>query len=216
MSIIDSLLKCSEVRYWAVSKRLFPDGLPQYIVAGLSQTISENSDSWFMPCSHSFFDPAPVAELEELIARTPQLPVALLELYRFSNGAELFRVPPAEDESLSYIWKYRILNIRELLRVQAEELNVFLSFAGKDENYRDVKSLNYLAYCDLGDGNYLAVSLEPSSLGVVFFLDHEYEFFPWDDEFTRDAYFQIAPSIESWFQMLVEFQGQCGLMELRQ
>jgi hypothetical protein len=101
-----------------------------------------------------------------------------------------------------------------LLRVNQELLDTFLSYAEFDEAYRERFAqglkLDYLAFCHVGDGNYLAFNLGETDDKSIFFLDHEYGAYPYADEHTREAYIQVAASLEEWLDKLIESKGWNG------
>ncbi len=86
--------------------------------------------------------------------------------------------------------------------------SIFQGFANGDSTY-DNRPLNYTAFCAVGDGNYLALAHE--SCGTdVFFVDHEYEFFPFGAESTSAAYVVLANSFEEWLTELATTDGMSG------
>lgn len=103
------------------------------------------------------------------------------------------------------------MSCSELLQVNRELLRIFLSNAGTDLKYQNMKRLNYLAFCDVGDGNYLAVNLSQPVTGNVFFLDHDYAYFPYGAGFTMEAYSHVANSLEEWLEQLVRTNGAEGM-----
>ena len=78
-----------------------------------------------------------------------------------------------------------------------------------DPAYRNIHTLNYVAFCNAHDGNYLAILREGPEQGKVFFLDHEYEFFPYDES-TIEAYYTIAESLEAWLELVAKTKGWGG------
>ena len=79
-----------------------------------------------------------------------------------------------------------------------------------DVHYRSLDLLNYIAFCDVGDGDFLAISLDQSTKGQVFYLDHDYGFYPHGAEGTEEAYERVSGSIGDWLEMLVETRGLVG------
>jgi hypothetical protein len=209
MSTEVNLHRILEMRYFSVPKEHY-QRLSQALVSG----AFERADHWQIPCSHTRHNPATKAELETLNSQIPQVVPALLQrLLALTNGADLFRLhyqPTGFDDY--WIPRYRVFSSAKLVEVYQELLDVFLSYAEFDEKHRETQQLNYLAFCDVGDGNYLAVNLEESKIGSVFFLDHDYGFYPYSSELaTYSAYTHIAGSIDEWLVQLARTGGWDGL-----
>lgn len=169
-------------------------------------------ENWLIPCTHIFHKPATEAQIVAIASELGrELPVELNDFLRLTNGAELFRLHYRPGKSSYWVARYKILNCSELVQVDQEILETFRSYAEFDEKCRDLERLNYLAFCDVGDGNYLAISLEGTNTGHVFFLDHGYGFYPYMDESTRDAYAYVADSLGQWLERLVQSEGQDGM-----
>jgi hypothetical protein len=73
-------------------------------------------------------------------------------------------------------------------------------------DFRDFHTLNYVAFCDAHDGNYLAILREGPEQGKVFFLDHEYLFRPYSER-DADLYYTVAESLEAWLELVVKTKG---------
>jgi hypothetical protein len=204
-----NLRKVLEMSYFSVPKERYP-ALSQSLVSG----AMERADHWLIPCTHTRHDPAMKTDLEILASKLGQVvPAPLQNLLGATNGADLFRLhyrPTGFDDY--WIPRYRLFSCARLIEVYQQLLGVFLAYAELDDEYRDTQQLNYLAFCDVGDGNYLAVRLEGVDVGSVFFLDHEYGFYPYRSELaTGDAYAHVAGSIDEWLVQLVQTGGWEGL-----
>jgi hypothetical protein len=70
--------------------------------------------------------------------------------------------------------------------------------------------LKYVAFCDVGDGNYLALNCKQPNVGSVFFLHHDYGFYPFESDLPPDAYPPVAASIEEWLERLGRSYGWDG------
>ena len=204
------LQKILETGYFSLPKKHY-ETPPQFLAA----VALERADRWEIPCSHTRYDPALEADLKRLASRLRQVvPASLSSLLRATNGAEFFRLHYQSSVGSDgyYIPRYRVFNCDKTLEVNRELLDVFRSYAESDDRYRKTRRLNYLAYCDVGDGNYLAVNLAGANAGSVFFLDHEYGFYPYSSELaTEDAYAHVAGSIDEWLVRLVQTGGWDGL-----
>lgn len=166
--------------------------------------FGQTNDIVRIRCSHTLYPALSNTELHSLLkALKPPLPDNLIEFYSHANGGELFKIKyPAGYTNA----RYHILNVSKLIEVNVELLVDYRSFLDSDN--AKVAKLNYVAFCDVSDGNYLAIELENQT---IFFLDHEYQFFPYDTLETHHAYKHVAPSLESWFAKLVESSGWDGL-----
>lgn len=182
-----------------------PDIVPQEEV--------EIGETYHLLCSHTFYPPASadnVASIERQLSRT--LPQQLVELLSVSNGADLFRIHHAPKRFDDYwIPKYKILGTSELTSVNLQLLDTFHSYIEDDENYSKDVRLDYIAFCDVGDGNFLALLTEGEKNGLVFYLDHDYAYYPYRDIESEGAYSHIAGSLEEWIDLLIQSSGRDGM-----
>lgn len=210
MSIATSLEKIRNIKHFAVSKNRYGlDTLSEWFAGD----VVETPDYWLIPCSHAFRPPATEAQIAAVETKLEiYLPDQLRELLRLTNGAELFRLQ-YKDAHLGHYWiaRFAILNCSKLAEVNQELLDIFLSHAEYDQEYQGVESLNYVAFCDILDGNYLAIKLGEPNSGTVFFFDHEYGAYPFGVEFTKEAYTPVASSINDWLEQLAQTNGAQGI-----
>lgn len=167
------------------------------------------STHWAISCVHTFSPAATDIQIKNLENHFGQnFPQELQVLLSITDGAELFRVE-YKGSALGNYWvaRYRLLSSSELMRVNAEILDTFQSDNENYPEFKAVNSLNYLAFCDVGDGNYLAINTTEEVKPCVFFLDHEYAYYPYGIEFTHDAYSYVADSIDDWLELLVKTGG---------
>jgi hypothetical protein len=206
-AIQEALEDIQGIKHLAVS---IQRGLPKQIADAVIQTPTH----WHVPCSHIFYPPATESELEALRAGLGQvIPLPLMELLRVTNGAELFRIHYSIQDDY-WVARYEILNCARLLHVNKELRQIFQSYAEFDDNYRDKiekLKLDYLAFCDVLDGNYLAFNLQSSSVQPIFYLDHDYGAYPYSDKSAREGYFHIAKSLQEWLDILIRTDGQDGI-----
>lgn len=210
MSMVANLEKIRSVNHYAVPKQRYkPSVLSEWFIG----TVLETPDHWLIPCSHIFNPPTTDTELANLASKLRQdLPAQLRDLLRATNGAQLFRIRyRGVDFGPYWIARFTVYNCLELLQVNQMILDTFLSYAEYDPKYKHVKKLNYLAFCDVHDGNHLAINLEGPNSGIVFFLDHDYGFYPFGVESTREAYIHVADSISAWLEQLITTSGEGGV-----
>jgi hypothetical protein len=187
------------MEYFAASKEEYGRELPRWFV----DTALERPEYWLIPCSHIFNAPATKAEIANFVSLWGQnLPAQLQDFLELTNGAEFFRLRYRLTSEDYWVAQYRVLNCTELVEVNQELLDTFLSYAEHDDKYRGVDRLNYLAFCDVGDGNYLALSGESTEGGKVFYLDHDYGFYPFGTEPTKEAYTIVADTLDEWLEQL--------------
>ncbi|MGH2536414.1 MAG: SMI1/KNR4 family protein [Candidatus Promineifilaceae bacterium] len=181
----------------------------------MAATATQTPTRWLVPCSHTFFPSATENELEALRAGLRQdIPFPLVELLQITNGAELFRIHYLTSKNGYWIPRYEVLSCARLLKVNRELLEIFESYAEFDENYHEELEslkLDYLAFCDVGDGNHLALHLTPSPVQPVFYLDHDYGAYPYSDRSAREGYPLIANSLPEWLELLIRTDGRDGL-----
>jgi hypothetical protein len=175
--------------------------------------VQEDEETWRIPCRHRVFPGAS----EEALAQAEQamgfpLPEALKELLQITNGLELYVSPAAGYYSPTFHIEYRIFSTTELVTINQNLLKDFRAMLGDDPDFRDVHALNYVAFCDAHDGNYLAILLEGPERSKVFFLDHEYLFRPYSEQ-DADLYYTVAPSLDAWLELVAKTEGWGGFGE---
>jgi hypothetical protein len=211
VSIINTYLKAIlEQQVLVCPKRMHTrEGL----IFTFGDVLIETEDAWLVPCTHTTYAPAlpeDIRAIEQSLGFA--LPESLHHFLQLTNGAQLYVAPLAWKPSWStkgdYI-HYHIFSTLELVKINREMLETFRHFARLDPSYRNIHTLNYVAFCDAHDGNYLAILREGPEQGKVFFLDHEYEFFPYDES-TIEAYYTIAESLEAWLELVAKTKGWGG------
>lgn len=65
--------------------------------------------------------------------------------------------------------------------------------------------LDYIAFCDVNDGNFVAIVTQGEQLGKVFFLDHEYAYYPFREQ--KEGYPIVAETFESWLSLVRDTKG---------
>ena len=210
MSIKASLESVLNLQFLAVPKEEYDRStLEKWLI----EKTTELPEYWLIPCSHSVCQPALETQLLELASIFDVgLPRQLRDLLMETDGADLFRLLHRGGPLDNYwIPRYRLLNCVELIQTHHEHLDTFLSYVEDDDTYLGIKRLNYLAFCDIADGNYLALNMEKGYLGKVFVLDHDYAYFPVGDESTKDAYVPVADSLHEWLDILAQTSGLEGM-----
>lgn len=189
----------------AMEKLSFPKGPDlEQLKQTFGNLLEDHGETWRVKCSHRCSPPvseAAVRQAEEKLGFA--LPAQLHTFLRATNGAELFVFPGFDTPFVLY----KILGTEELIAQQRKALEVFHYVLGTDTEFKDVQLLNYVAFCDVNDGNYLGIVLEGPERGKVFFLDREGCFRPYSE---RDAemYYTLADSLENWL-VLVRDTGGC-------
>lgn len=208
MSLQANLERICRTEYLSVSKERYRE---RNSLHWFLDVLAETSEYWLIPCTHLLNAPATDAQIATLAFTLGQdLPVQLRDFLKLADGAALFRLHYRSGQFDYWITRYKVLGCSELLQVNREILEIFHSYAEFDDTYRDVEKLNYLAFCDIGDGNYLAIILEGANTGHVFFLDHEYGFYPFAPELARNAYVHVADSLDEWLGQLARTGGEDG------
>jgi hypothetical protein len=214
MAIAEFLAEIQNDQYVLFPKNRFTR---EKVIGAYKQSPEESANAWLLPCRHVLHQPAPeeqINNLEDQLRYT--LPSHLREFLSLTNGAELYKVSVPgipdwirkNDPDPGYI-RYHLYSVDELLTKNREALKIFRDFAVSDPIYEDVYNLNYVAFSYAYDGNQLGILLHGDEKGKVFLLDHEYEFFPYDDS-TIEAYETIAPSLEDWFALVAQSHGWRG------
>ncbi|HRQ39113.1 MAG TPA: SMI1/KNR4 family protein [Chloroflexota bacterium] len=210
MDIESLLAEITKINYLAVPRK-------HTISKQIETTAVKTADTWLVPCSHILYSPITQRQAAELNhGLNKELPKELQDLLAVTNGADLFRIK-YESPQLGDYWiaRYKILNHSELLQVNLELLDTFLSYAELDADYRgESLTLNYLAFCDVGDGNYLAIVTESASQGQIFYLDHDYAYYPFGTHYTRGVYFPVAYSLTEWLEILSLTNGSASIGKL--
>lgn len=197
--------------YWAIRKDWLYDKAD--LLQSFGQIVGETEREWLVPCWHVLNPPAALAEIDEAQKQLGyEFPEQVDQFLRAANGARLYSLTPLwllDAFPNAKYQRYHIFGTTELIQVNQESLETFRHFARLDPAYRDMHTLNYVAFCDAYDGNHLAILLQGPERGKIFFLDHEYEFFPYDDS-TLEAYYTVAESLEAWLELLVRTKGWGG------
>jgi hypothetical protein len=190
---------------------------PEYVRLFLGSAVEETEAAWIVHCHHILKPPAMLEDIVRVeTALGYKLPAELVEFLSITNGAWLYRIPGAwapdwarqEDPEAGYTL-YHVFSTTELVTVNRNLLSDFRSMLGEDPDFRDLHTLNYIAFCDAHDGNYLAILLEGPEKDKIFFLDHEYLFRPYS-ELDVDLYYTIAESLEAWLELVVRTKGRGG------
>lgn len=199
--------KITAVSYFPVPKVRYPKGVPQSLREGAVETPIY----WELPCSHILNSGAGQDEITSL-RRTTAIPEQIATLLAICNGGDLFRLhyhPQGQQDS--WLGRYRLLTATDLRQVNQQMLKTFRSYAQNDLEVRHIRELNYLAFCDIGDGDFLAVTRAGADSTTVFYLDHEYGFYPFGGRGTGHAYEAVADSIDSWLDLLLQTRGAGGI-----
>jgi hypothetical protein len=102
--------------------------------------------------------------------------------------------------------RYRLLGTWELVELNYRLRNDFRSTLGNGPEDKKTPELNYVAFCDVTDGHFLAILLHGRSKGRVFFLDRESAY----DKESSDLYYTLADSLEAWIRLIVATGGWGG------
>lgn len=185
------------------------------LIATFGDVLIETPGAWLIPCFHKLYPSASRVEIDELEhAIEKELPTDLRAFLLLANGAKLYIAPrawaPSWSTETSYI-EYQLYNSAELIQLNKQLADDFRSMLGEDPEFEQVSTLNYLAFCDAHDGNYLALVMEGPQKGKVFFLDKEYSFRPYRDQ---DLYFTVAQTLDSWFERVAKSKGLSGFRRL--
>jgi len=166
-----------------------------------------------VPCRHFLFQGASAEEVNDLEAELgTRLPKSLRSLLTVSNGAHLFCLEYEGGPLGPYLLpKYRLLTIEEIAFTQRDLFSTYASYLSDDLEQTLLKAqrLDYIAFCDLGDGDYLASRIGENEKEIVFLLDHDYGYFPYSN--VRDPEYEIiADSLEEWLSILLNSFGRDG------
>lgn len=213
MSIASKLQALLEQKILAVS---WQDYSPEQIARVTGDLPETLGDRWLVPCRHQLSPPATRSELQETErAMCITLPENLRQFLELSNGARLYIVSVywlRSGPDIVEHTRYHILSASELIQVNYGLLKCFREVLGNDADFASMDRLNYLAFCDAHNGNYLAIIMEGPEAGKVFFLDHEGFFRPYS-ELDTDIYYMVAPSFEEWLDLVIEEHGWRGFGE---
>lgn len=174
---------------------------------------SETSDSWLVPCVQLAYPSATDEEISHTEGKLNlKLPIDLRRFLSLSNGGKFYQIP--------LVWlqdtfpgaqhvRYHIFSTSEIVEINACLFHQFRQILGDDPDFRDYYRLNYVAFCDAHNGNYLAILLDEPERGKVFFLHHGYFYRPYS-ELDADLYYYVAGSLERWLEIVLETGGWKG------
>jgi hypothetical protein len=165
-----------------------------------------------LPCHHELQEGASPVELAQL--RTDldiQPPDSLLALLRVSNGARLFCLTYDVGALGTYtIPRYDVLGTEQLSVVNRSLRETYASYLTDDlDALIELPHLDYIAFCNIGDGNFLAIVTGGQERGTIFLLDHDYGYFPFS-EVTNTPYEIVASGLEEWLSMVLTSHGCLG------
>ena len=167
----------------------------------------------YIPCHHRLEPGASELELARLQAqwRRP-LPADLLTLLAASNGAELFCLTYDGGPLGAYaIARYQLLSVNEILSTSRRLLDTYSAYLVDDLESAVAKTLelDYAPFCNVGDGDFLAVKLAGSDAGAVFLLAHDYGYFPY--RLVSDPPYEVVDrNLSDWLQRLLHTNGRDG------
>jgi hypothetical protein len=196
-----------------------PSGFPQPLDVDpatvhrvFGNLVEDRGEKWYVKCIHRCQPAAGETAICDTVQRLGvPLPEELDCFLRVANGAELFVAARAglEDFPGTFHVRYKLFGTDELVRKNRELLQFFRAALGKDPAFQHVKRLNYLAFCDVTEGNYLAILLEGDGAGKVFHLDRELCARPYRER-DADIYYTLADSLEGWLILLRDTGGWAG------
>ena len=179
-------------------------------ISSLKEFVNgEDEQFWHIACTHRLYAQASEETIEQteiLLQKT--LPSDLKSLLRLTNGGELFIAPNLWFPEENYA-RYRLFGTTEIRKVNQDLFDRFRGMLGKDPDFQNIYTLNYIAFCDAHDDNYLAALLDNPMYGSIFFLDHEYLYRPYSVQ-DSDLYYPVSNSLENWIEQLVSFSGWNG------
>jgi hypothetical protein len=197
--------------HWAVRKDWLYDR--DDLLKSFGQIAGETEEEWLIPCWHILNPPATRVEIEMAQEQLGyKLPDELHQFLQIANGARLYCLTPLwllDTFPNAQYQRYHIFSTLEVVTINQNLLKDFRAMLGNDPDFRDLHTLNYVAFCDAHDGNYLAILREGPEQGKVFFLDHEYLFRPYSER-DADLYYTIAESLEAWLELVVKTKGWGG------
>ncbi len=182
----------------------------EQIISAFGGTIGDTTESWLVPCFHSLNAPA---QAEHIIETEKQLgysiPAEYKQFLSVSNGAKLFNATRNRPQTGSPHIRYHLFSCDELLKINRFMLQTFLEAYADDPEFEDVRSLNYMAFCDATNDNYQAVVIDSQHRNRVFLLFYEFQCRPYS-ELDSDFYYSISESIESWLKLILITGGWGG------
>jgi len=193
----------------AVETYSFPKSAdPQEEKAAFGDLLEDKGATWRLKCSHRLNPPASECAIQHAEHELGfVLPGELHTLLRATNGADLFVSPSIGfDTPLA---AHKVLNTDELIARNKYALDCFRYSFATDPDYKEVRRLNYVVFCDVNNGNYAAIVLEGSAKDRVFFLDREGCFRPYSPR-DADMYYTLADSLEGWLALLRDTEGCAG------
>jgi hypothetical protein len=204
LDIANKLAQIQEIEYYLEA---CTDELPEWFNY---EGVTRSDQFWQCPCTHKVRRPATDSQIESVGKRLGfEIPEAIRNLLKTTDGADLFTIShrhagfPEEEHT-----RYHLLSHAELKKVNVEMHKVYKLYLEMGTEPDEYQPINYLAFCDVWDGNYLAMTLQG---GSIFFLDHEYGCYPYGIEFTREAYLPVADSLGNWLAKLIDTNGGDGM-----
>jgi len=186
-----------------------------------SSVVREMAEGWWVECRHRLRTPASEGAIQAAEAALGHhLPEALQDLLKITDGARLYEIPGAwvpdwvrEQDPEASLVLYHLFSTSELVAVNRKLFCLFRDVLGDDPDFRHVEQLNYVAFCDAHDGNYLAILLEGPEAGKVFLLHHEYWYRPYGER-EVDLYYTVAKSLEEWLWQVTVSEWWVGFEAL--
>lgn len=191
----------------AIPKRLYDRNR---VVSAFGDSVRESDDSWMVQCSHALNAPA---DDEQIAEAERQLGFSISDEYkqflRISNGAKLFVVARNRPQGGEPHERHHLLSCEELVETNLLLRRIFLGAYAGDPEYKNVRDVNYMAFCDGTNDNYQAIVLDGPYMGRVFLLFYELQCRPYS-EIDADFYYTIADSLESWLNLIWQTSGWGG------
>ncbi len=109
------------------------------------------------------------------------------------------------------IARYQLLTVNAILSTSRRLLDTYTSYVVDDTASAEAKTLelDYAPFCNVGDGDFLAVKLVGNDTGAVFLLDHEYGYFPY--RLVSDPPYEVIDrNLSDWLQRLLHTHGRDG------
>jgi hypothetical protein len=204
------------MQWLAVPKSIYPY---ERIVELADDVAGETDVAWLIRCHHTANLPATAEQIssaERLLGF--RLPESLHRFYRLADGGKFFVVPAPwlqpEFPNAEHI-RYHIFSTAELVTFHQQCMTTFRAMLGEDPDFQHLHALDYIAFCDAHNGNYLALLLEGPDQGKVFFLHREGLFRPYN-AYEFDLYYIVADSLEDWLERVIRTQGWDGFGEMMQ
>jgi hypothetical protein len=184
----------------------------ELIAAQFGTIDGETEDAWLVACSHRIKPPATFEQIRDAEARLGfRIPDDYRQFLAITDGANLFAAPGPSfpDPSIKnpYV-RFALFGCEDLVRMNAILLWQFREVYSVEAEFEAATQLNYLAFCDAGDADFQAL-LRDANDHRVFLLFHEFTYRPYS---LRDTewYYDIAPSLESWFELILRTGGWGG------